>query len=104
MAWNYNPDDQALTNAKTNLRKLSANEIRTIWAEWMAAAEPKRGEPELDKELYEAALKWAGTIAPDILAELVWEYASERGAVNESGTHALMCPWDCGGHSVSFNQ
>ena len=56
----------------------------------------------LSPKKYEKALKKAGKLSNDELADHIWQYASERQRCTNGGHYAYMCPFHCGCHEVSF--
>jgi hypothetical protein len=59
--------------------------------------------PNFSERRYERALKHAKTMPDDVLADFIWEKASEFATCDNGGFGAWMCPHGCGPHCVSFN-
>jgi hypothetical protein len=107
MAWSWSHTQQAYAEAEDNLRNLSKEALEIIFAEWRAA-QGKHGVidpvcPNFSERKYDRALKHAKTLPDDVLADFIWEKASEQATCDNGGFEAWMCPHGCGPHCVSFN-
>ena len=108
MAWSWSHTEQAYANARDNLEKLDKPTLEIIFAEWRAA-QGKHGvidpvSPGFSQRKYDRALKHAKTLPDDVLADFIWEKASEFATCDNGGFEAWMCPHGCGCHCVSFSQ
>jgi hypothetical protein len=107
MAWSWSHTQQAYANAEANLRTLPKETLEIIFAEWRAA-QGKHGVidpvcPNFSERKYDRALKHAKTLPDDVLADFIWERASEFATCDNGGFEAWMCPHGCGPHCVSFS-
>lgn len=107
MAWSWSHTRQAYADARDNLSELGRETLEIIFAEWRAA-QGKSGaidpaSPGFSERKYERALKHAKTLHDDVLADFIWEKASEFATCDNGGFEAWMCPHGCGPHCVSFS-
>ena len=106
MAWSWSHTDEAYADAEANLRALPKEELEIIFAEWRAA-QGKGGiihnHNHFHQRKYDRALKHAKTLPDDVLADFIWEQASEFATCDNGGFNAWMCPSGCGCHCVSFS-
>ena len=107
MAWSWSHTQQAYADAEENLRTLPKETLEIIFAEWRAA-QGKNGVidpvcPNFSERKYDRALKHAKTLPDDVLADFIWEKASEFATCDNGGSEAWMCPHGCGPHCVSFS-
>ena len=106
MAWSWSHSQQAYTDAEENLRNLPKETLEIIFAEWRAA-QGKGGiihdHNDFNQRKYERALKHAKTLLDDVLADFIWEQASDHATCDNGGFNAWMCPSGCGCHCVSFS-
>lgn len=107
MAWSWSHTQQAYADARENLSELGRETLEIIFAEWRAA-QGKNGvidpvSPGFSERKYERALKHAKTLPDDVLADFIWEKASEQATCDNGGFEAWMCPHGCGQHCVSFS-
>ncbi len=107
MAWSWSHTQQAYANAEANLRTRPKETLEIIFAEWRAA-QGKHGVidrvcPNFSERRYDRALKHAKTLPDDVLADFIWEKASEQATCDNGGFEAWMCPHGCGPHCVSFS-
>lgn len=105
MAWSWNHAAYAYDNARENLGELDHDTLCVIYAEWRAA-QGKGGHihdcEDFCMRKYERALKHAKTLPDDVLADFIWERASEHATCDNGGFNAWMCPSGC--HTVPFSQ
>jgi len=106
MAWSWSHSRQAYADAEENLRNLPKETLEIIFAEW-GAAQGKggiiRNHNDFNSRKYDRALKHAKTLPDDVLADFIWEQASEYATCDNGGFNAWMCPSGCGCHCVSFS-
>jgi len=106
MAWSWSHSQQAYADAEENLRNLPKETLEIIFAEWRAA-QGKGGiihdHNDFNQRKYERALKHAKTLLDDVLADFIWEQASDHATCDNGGFNAWMCPSGCGCHCVSFS-
>lgn len=112
MSWSWSHTAEAYENARENLGRMAYQTLQIIWAEW-EAFEPSRDEPgrqfdsssssQLNEAKYKAALETAKTLPKDVLAEAIWDKASELATCTNGGWEAWLCPFGCGCHMVSFS-
>lgn len=91
MAWEWSHSSEAYGAAYNNLHALPHATLAEIFAEWNC-----RNMKRWDKNL-----KFALTLPADVLADAIWEKASEQRTCENGGHDAWMCP--CGCHTVSFS-
>lgn len=107
MAWSWSHTGEAYQAAESNLRKLDSETLQIIFAEWRASQEKGGGidqcSPSFSERKYNRALKYAKTLPDDILADFIWEKASEFATCDNGGFNAWMCPHGCGCHCVPFD-
>lgn len=119
MAWSWSHTQEAYEIARYNLGRLKKGELNTIYSEWrvhLHEEEIKRKEGEAfdnDEELeieftheqmmkmFEDTKREARKIPHDILADQIWEWASEASTCDNGGWNAWVCPDGC--HTVSFS-
>ena len=106
MAWSWSHSQEAYENARENLSTLDRETLEIIFAEWRAA-QGKGGvihnHNHFHQRKYDRALKHAKTLPDDVLADFIWEQASELATCDNGGFNAWMCPSGCGCHCVSFS-
>lgn len=112
MSWEWSHTQEAYRDAELNLRDLSTNELLVIAAEWYASEPTKDDDGELEtgfddaryaRRLAELQAEVAsGVLAGDILADWIWEKASEQASCSNGGWQAYVCPYQC--HVVSFDR
>lgn len=106
MAWSWSHTQEAYSNAEQNLRNLPRETLEVIFGEWRAA-QGKGGiihdSDDFNLKKYERALKYAKTLSDDVLADFIWEQASELATCDNGGFEAWMCPSGCGCHCVPFD-
>ena len=106
MAWSWSHSQEAYENARENLSTLDRETLEIIFAEWRAA-QGKGGiihnHNHFHQRKYDRALKHAKTLPDDVLADFIWEQASEFATCDNGGFNAWMCPSGCGCHCVSFS-
>jgi hypothetical protein len=106
MAWSWSHTNQAYSNAYDNLRDMEKSDLEIIFAEWHAATDSKGNVDSNNwfKSKYAKALRQAKKLDADVLADFIWEKASEWATCDNGGYDAWMCPSGCGCHTVSFDQ
>ena len=106
MAWSWSHSHTGLLAAEYNMRNLPRETLEIIYAEWRAAQD-KRGNVtdcnHFNERKYERALKYAKTLPDDLLADFIWERASEHATCDNGGWNAWMCPSGCAPHCVDFD-
>ena len=104
MAWSWSHSQEAYENARENLSTLDRETLEIIFAEWRAA-QGKGGiihnHNHFHQRKYDRALKHAKTLPDDVLADFIWERASEQATCDNGGWNAWMCPSGC--HTVPFS-
>jgi hypothetical protein len=105
MAWSWSHTTEAYDNAQENLSLLPREDLEVIYAEWRAA-QSKSGRVDdsnyFNEKKYLRALKFAKTLPDDVLADFIWERASEHATCDNGGFNAWVCPSGC--HSVPFGK
>jgi len=106
MAWSWSHTQAAYEAAEKNLRALPKETLDIIFAEWRAA-QGKGGiihdHNEFNQKKYDRALAYAQSMTDEVLADFIWEQASEYATCDNGGHEAWMCPSGCGCHTVSFS-
>ena len=106
MAWEWSHSPEVYSAADYNLRELPRETLEIIFAEWRAA-QGKGGvidsfNPGFSEKKYKRALVHAKTLPCDVLANFIWERASEFATCDNGGFNAWLCPHGCGCHTVPF--
>lgn len=106
MAWSWSHSQEAYAAAEHNLRQLDSETLQIIFAEWRAA-QGKHGvitdHDAFNSRKYERALAYAKGLPDDVLADFIWEKASEYATCDNGGFNAWLCPSGCGPHCVPFD-
>ena len=108
MTWSWSHTDEAYADACENLGALSVETLREIWAEWLST-DTQYDHPDSDHSgfslaLYVKALAGIQDLSADVLADSIWEQASEQATCDNGGHNAWMCPHGCGPHCVPFSR
>lgn len=105
MAWSWSHTAEAYDNARLNIQDLPHEDLVTILAEIRAKKwdddnpdEPLSFNNGKYNEFYEESDK----LSNDILADAIWEFASEYRTCDNGGFNAHVCPYGC--HTVSFDR
>lgn len=102
MAWSWSHTEEAYQAAKLNLRLLDAEELRTIYAEWIAWTGHGPNTSELDLEIYNTAFNESAAMNPAQLINEIWPRMETNATCDNGGFHAWACPFGC--HTVSFTE
>jgi hypothetical protein len=103
MAWSWSHTAQAYADAEENLEELPRDTLEEILAEWECH---RPGTDDFAAELWETTLAnvKARELPTDVLADAIWDRASEQQTCDNGGFNAWMCPYGCGPHTVPFNR
>lgn len=104
MAWSWSHTAEAYQDAYLNVRDLPRETLVEILAEWHARDE---GSPDgFNAEAFEdERARLAGDLpTTDVLADYVWELASDQQTCDNGGFSAWLCPYGCGPHTVAFDR
>lgn len=109
MAWSWSHTEQAYASARANLGELPVQTLREIWAEWLSTDtgydHPDSDHSGFSPALYDDSLARIKDLPADVLADSIWEQASEQQATcDDGGYNAWMCPHGCGPHCVLFSR
>ena len=99
MAWSWSHTHEAYCNARAQIEQSPRDWLEVCYAE-IRVEVPDDGESQLDEGLYARALTQAKGLPSDVLADAIWEYASELQTCTNGGWEAWCCPWGC--HTVPF--
>lgn len=123
MTWNWSHTQEAYDNVYYNISQLSLEtlkEIATPFILRLKAAEIKTYQDMLAQrpervieglsdrenlwhpELHNSYLEKVNNLPADILADLIYKFASEQAESTNRGYEAYVCPYGC--HSVSFSR
>jgi len=102
MTWSWSHTDEAYSNAYANVQALDSLTLQAVYAEWRATKFDESGRAELDSGQYDEWLQAARSIPDDMLANEIWQMASERATCDNGGFNAWICPEGC--HTVSFDR
>jgi hypothetical protein len=105
MTWGWSHTAEAYDNAYKNLQDLPHEELCIILAEWDATTIEEYGATYFHPQVYERKLKQYQTdpvMTTDILADAIWEKASEQRICDNGGRNAWVCPEGC--HAVPFDR
>jgi hypothetical protein len=107
MAWSWSHTGEAYAAAERNLRRLDRGTLEEILAEWRCY---RPGHPGADGEGFvssgwDAALAAvrADAMPVDVLADDIWDRASDYQTCDNGGWNAWLCPFGCGPHCVPFD-
>lgn len=104
MAWSWSHTLEAYEYARSQIQDLGRENLEMIYAEWMAAeaTDEEGSEPVFNSEKYDTALSRARYLPDDMLADHIWDRASEAATCDNGGFRAWACPWGC--HTVPFSR
>lgn len=100
-AWEWSHTQEAYQNVYNNIMALPKEELEVVFAEIKAKADPAMVEGGFDSNAYEEALAQASALPQDVLADAVWQFASEQRTSDNGGWNAWICPSGC--HTVPFD-
>jgi len=108
VAWSWSHTAEAYAAAYANCCELPLETLQVIAAEW-EAVRPDESDADFEgfsHRVYESALARIKReeLSADLLADLVWEQASEQATCDNGGWAAWLCPFGCGCHSVQFDR
>ena len=105
MAWEWSHTTEAYSNALNNLHDLPRETLLEIAAEWRAW-DGDSFAPDLDLEHYDRLMKCQALtgLPTDVLADDIWDKASELRTCDNGGFNAHMCPFGCDVHKVAFDR
>jgi len=111
MAWGWSHTQEAYDNAYKNLHNESREFLEECYGEIQALGKRwHKGKPNACEEetpfynsVYERAVKEAKKLPSDVLADYIWEFASNQATCTNGGHEAWMCPHGCGKHMVPFS-
>lgn len=98
MAWEWSHTPEALEDARLNLHDLPRNILKDIYAEWRVLE--YTGKTDLGA--YYTERKKARSLPNDVLADFIWERASEKRTCSNGGFDCWVCPHGC--HTVPFSR
>jgi len=104
MVWEWSHTDEAYGNVRDQIAARDRAWLVEVYAEIRAAVpddEHPWHEPEFSQKKHTAAVRQAGRLADDTLADAIWEFASDHRECSNGGWEAYVCPWNC--HSVPFD-
>jgi hypothetical protein len=102
MAWEWSHTSEAYSNAYDNLHNSPQAWLAIAFAEWKAKEiEDADDDREPFGAEYELALQAAAATSDDVLADYIWDKASEQRTCDNGGFNAWVCPYGC--HQVSFD-
>ncbi len=110
MSWEWSHTAEAYRDAELNLQALPVDELRVIWAEWIAdEPTPDPDSPGdmltgFDSDQYDAAFTESLDMKAEALIEDIWLKASEQRTCTNGGHEAWLCPYGCGPHLVGFDR
>ena len=98
MSWEWSHAAEAESKAYENLHNTEHDELCVIYAEIQAT---KANGQEFSNLLYETALRFAHKLTADVLADYIWEWASNYRTCTNGGAYFHVCPYGC--HMVSVD-
>ena len=109
MAWSWSHTEQAYADAYENLQELPRTVLAEILAEWYGRGDDAddadfEGFSPSKYESERARLGDGPLPTADVLADCIWELASEQAICDNGGFNAWMCPYGCGCHCVAFDR
>lgn len=105
MTWEWSHTNEAYAAVRENLERLPLTDLACIASEWYAWG--GGGEDDFDSDKYNARYSELlaeierGVLASDILADWIYDKASEQSSCSNGGWDAYVCPFHC--HSVAFH-
>ncbi len=107
MAWSWSHTSEAYSNLYENLHNpaaISIEDLRIVYAEWMATGRDEDGNidsDDFDSPLYDKMLEAAKEFRHDTLADAIYAFAEELSTCTNGGHQAWICPDGC--HLLSFD-
>ena len=104
MAWEWSHTTEAYANAYENLCDLPVNELRIIYAEWIANEHNEDDNPthDMDLDRYESVLRDCQSMTDEALSYHIWELTRNFVTCDNGGHNAWVCPYGC--HTVPFDR
>lgn len=97
MSWEWSHTAEAYENVRRNIADLPKRKLLEVLREWAYADRERKGrKPSFRQPVGQRKLP------QDILADLVWDRASEHATCSNGGWDAYICPDGC--HTVSFDR
>ena len=108
MAWSWSHTGEAYAAAERNLRRLDRETLETILAEWRCYVPDESDvsfEDSFNAEGWDAAITGVreSRLPLDVLADDIWDRASDFATCDNGGWNAWLCPFGCGPHTVPFD-
>ena len=103
MAWSWSHTAEGMENVRQNIMAQDREWLEVVYAEWHARVSVEDTPDEFNEHDYQRALQHAKTLPDDVLADYVWERASEHATCENGGFEAHCCPFGCACHMVSFD-
>ncbi len=103
MAWEWSHSHEAYAYAEERLHHLPRKLLKQIYAEWKAHTSGEEDIGAFNTEKYDQAMKETRKLHSDVLADFIWERASEQATCTNGGWEAWLCPFGCGCHMVPFS-
>ena len=102
MAWQWSHTQEAYEKAYADLHKMGVRKLAEIYAEWLMHF---RDEEDMGwtHNRYVMARREARHLmrhGKDIVADQIWDWASEARTCDNGGHNLWMCPHGCGCHCV----
>ena len=107
MAWSWSHSAEAYDNLYQNLHNpaaISIEDLRIVYAEWMATGRDEDGNidsDDFDSFLYNKMLEAAQEFDRERLADSIYTFAEEFATCTNGGHQAWICPHGC--HLLSFD-
>jgi hypothetical protein len=106
MAWGWSHSNEAYADAYANLQGLDREALETILAEWRCYS-PDHADADsegfvADRYAQVYADVTGAAYPTDVLADSIWDSASELATCDNGGWNAWVCPYGC--HTVSFTR
>lgn len=104
MAWSWSHTQEAYLNVRENIRDLPGKVMREILAEW--AAKTGDGPDDFDDDAFleeRSRLEEQG-VPLDVMADRIYDLASDQATCTNGGHKAWLCPFGCGPHMVGFDR
>ena len=99
MAWEWSHSAEGESNVFENIHNHTREWLLEAYGEWFAWDGEDINSFDFDK--YREAIKKAEKLPNDILADYIWEQASQHRYCSNGGHNAWCCPSGC--HIVSFD-
>lgn len=99
--WSWSHTQEAYHNAYNNTHKIDRKQLEEIYIEWKVFE--KYGE-DAEYEHFEEIKDQNNldNLTNDILADYIWDKASETQRCDNGGFNCHICPYQC--HKVSFDK